>query len=58
MILVDTSVLIWYLKNVDNKGTRLFNDILEKELHFGINNYIYQELLQGCLILPSGYKKR
>jgi predicted nucleic acid-binding protein len=48
MILVDTSVLIWYLKNVDNNGTRLFNDILEKELPFGINNYVYQELLQGC----------
>ena len=48
MILVDTSVLICYLKNVDNRETQLFNDILKKELPFGINNYVYQELLQGC----------
>ena len=48
MILVDTSVLICYLKNVENRETQLFNDILEKELPFGINNYVYQELLQGC----------
>lgn len=48
MVLVDTSVLICYLKNIDNKGARLFNDILERELPFGINNYVYQELLQGC----------
>jgi predicted nucleic acid-binding protein len=48
MILVDTSVLIDYLKDVDNKSTEKFKEILEKGLPFGINNYIYQELLQGC----------
>ena len=48
MILVDTSVLICYLKNEDNRETRLFNDILDKELPYGINHYVYQELLQGC----------
>jgi len=48
MILVDTSVLINYLKKIDNTFTAQFNEILEKELPFGINHYIYQELLQGC----------
>jgi predicted nucleic acid-binding protein len=48
MILVDTSVLIDYLKDVDNKSTENFKEILNKGLPFGINSYIYQELLQGC----------
>lgn len=48
MILVDTSVLIDYLKDIDNKGTTQFNEIQKRQLKFGINQYIYQELLQGC----------
>jgi len=48
MILVDTSVLIDYLKEIDNNGTEKFKEILEKRLPFGINHFIYQELLQGC----------
>jgi predicted nucleic-acid-binding protein len=44
MILVDTSVLIDYLKDVDNKGTGAFKEILEKRLPFGINNFIYHEI--------------
>ena len=48
MILVDTSVLIDYLKDVDNQGTGKFKENLKKKLPFGINNFIYQELLQGC----------
>ncbi len=48
MILVDTSVLICYLKNANNKSNEQFQEILNKEIPFGINNYIYQELLQGC----------
>jgi len=49
MILVDTSVLINYLKRVDNsEKTEQFSEILNKGIPFGINNFIYQELLQGC----------
>ena len=49
MILVDTSVFINYLKKVDNnEKTEQFNEILSKGIPFGINNFIYQELLQGC----------
>lgn len=48
MILVDTSVLINYLRDINNDITEQFKEILNKEITFGINNYIYQELLQGC----------
>jgi len=48
MILVDTSVMINYLKDIDNRNTKRFMDVLDRELPFCINNFIYQELLQGC----------
>ena len=48
MILVDTSVLIDYLKGRRNRQVSLFDDILEKKIPYGINTYIYQELLQGA----------
>ncbi len=48
MILVDTSVLIDYLRGTENKTTYRFNEIINKKIPFGINNYIYQELLQGA----------
>ena len=47
MILVDTSVLISYFKGIDNEGTGKFEQILTSNIPFGINNFIYQELLQG-----------
>ncbi len=47
MILVDTSVFINYLKGVENSQTIKFDNILLKKIPFGINNYIYQEILQG-----------
>lgn len=48
MILVDTSVLIDYLKGVENKSTKMFHQILEKGIPFGINHVIYMEVLQGA----------
>lgn len=47
MILVDTSVLIAYFKGSDNEAVKKFEDVLTGNIPFGINNYIYQELLQG-----------
>jgi predicted nucleic acid-binding protein len=47
MILVDTSILIDYLKGNINKHTERFDEVVRNEISFGINNYIYQELLQG-----------
>lgn len=48
MILVDTSVLIPFLKGIENEKTRKFEELIEKNIPFGINNYIYQEVLQGA----------
>lgn len=47
MILVDTSVLIHYLKGTNNKAVEKLEYILSQKIPFGINSYIYQELLQG-----------
>ena len=47
MILVDTSVLIDFLKEKTNPATEKFNNILELNIPFGITSHIYQELLQG-----------
>lgn len=49
MILVDTSVLIDYLKGAKNSGTSAFHSILEKKIPFGIHHLIYMEVLQGSL---------
>lgn len=48
MILVDTSVLIGFLKGQDNDRTELFKEILSRDIPFGISSYTYQEVLQGA----------
>ena len=48
MILIDTSVLINYLKGVSNEKTERFQQILEGGTAFGICSHIYLELLQGA----------
>jgi predicted nucleic acid-binding protein len=47
MVLVDTSVLIDYLTGNENEKTIKFGEIINLNIPFGINLYIYQELLQG-----------
>lgn len=47
MVLVDTSVLIDYLRGTDNHSTSLLNRILESNIPFGITSLIYMEILQG-----------
>ena len=47
MILVDTSVLIDYFKGLDTPHVKALDQILEKDIPYGINDFIYQELLQG-----------
>jgi predicted nucleic acid-binding protein len=47
MILVDTSVFISYFKGIDNEAVGKFEKVLSNNIPFGINNFIYQELLQG-----------
>ena len=48
MILVDTSVLVDYLKGNETHKTRVFDAILNQGLSYGISPYSYQELLQGA----------
>ena len=47
MILVDTSVMIDFLKGKDSEQTNKLVNIIQGELPFGINPFIYQEILQG-----------
>ena len=48
MILVDTSVIINYLKDQKTEAVEQFEYILDKSLPYGINTFIYQEVLQGA----------
>lgn len=48
MVLVDTSVLIDFLKGRSNERTDLFTTLLERDIPFGISAYTYQEVLQGA----------
>ncbi len=47
MVLVDTSVLIDYLRGADNAGVRRFQQVLDANLAFGISPLTYLEVLQG-----------
>lgn len=48
MVLIDTSVIINYLKNVDDQYTNTLTFLINNKYPIGINNYIYQEILQGA----------
>jgi len=47
MILVDTSVLINYFKGRETKGIKILDNLIQSEEPFCINEFIYQEILQG-----------
>ena len=48
MILVDTSVLIDFLRGVEGEGPAKLQQVVDDGLPFGITELIYQELLQGA----------
>jgi len=48
LILVDTSVLIDYLKDLTTQKTKLFANILQNKWAYGISQFTYQEVLQGA----------
>lgn len=56
MILVDTSVLIDYFKGIENTPTLTFDKILASGMLYGINEYTYQELLQGSKTIEEFQK--
>jgi predicted nucleic acid-binding protein len=47
MVLVDTSVMIGYLKGDKNDSLIRFQYVLDHNIPSGINSFIYQEVLQG-----------
>ena len=48
MVLVDTSVIIDYLRGAENTKTRLFESIANQKLPYGISAFTFQEVLQGA----------
>jgi predicted nucleic acid-binding protein len=48
MVLVDTSVLIDYLRGADNAAVERFQHIMDSNVPFGISPLIYLEVLQGA----------
>lgn len=48
MILADTSVLIDFLKGSKTESVGKFKSILQQGIPFGINSFIFQEILQGA----------
>lgn len=48
MILVDTSVLIDFLKGEDNPAVQRFLQVIDREIPFGICPLVFLEVLQGA----------
>ncbi len=48
MILVDTSVLIGYLRGSKSFKIELFEQVLARKIPFGFSIFTYQEVLQGA----------
>ena len=48
MYLVDTSVLIDFLKGKETEQTKKLENIMRNQIPFGISAFTYQELLQGA----------
>lgn len=48
MILVDTSVLIDFLKGEDNAASQKLVEIIDRDIPFGISPVIFREVLQGA----------
>jgi len=48
MVLIDTSVIINYLKNIEDPFSNALNILIENHYPIGINDFIYQEVLQGA----------
>jgi predicted nucleic acid-binding protein len=48
LILIDTSVWIDYLRGKDTSAVTQLEQILDRDLPYGITSLIYQEILQGA----------
>lgn len=54
MILVDTSVLIPFLRGVDTAASQYFGRILAEDADFYLTPQVVQEVLQGARARESG----
>jgi len=48
MILIDTSVMVNYLRNIETPMTKVVEEICEMDLRIGFSAYTYMELLCGA----------
>jgi predicted nucleic acid-binding protein len=48
MILVDTSVLIDFFRGRENSTVDKLGKVITENIPFGINQFVYQEILQGA----------
>jgi len=48
MILVDTSVLVAFLRGATSEASHKLRAVLQQQVPFGINSFIFQEVLQGA----------
>ncbi|MCD8352002.1 MAG: PIN domain-containing protein [Planctomycetaceae bacterium] len=48
MVLVDSSVFINYLKGCYSEKTELFQELVDRDIPYGISVLTYQEILQGA----------
>lgn len=49
MVLVDTSVLVGYLRGQASEAADTFDELQERNVPWGISAFTYQEILQGSL---------
>jgi predicted nucleic acid-binding protein len=48
VILVDTSVLVAFLRGARSEASHKLRAVLQQHVPFGINGFIFQEVLQGA----------
>ena len=48
MVLVDTSILVSYLRGDKNQAVEKFHDVLNRKIPHGFSIFTYQEILQGA----------
>lgn len=53
MVLIDTSVLIPFFRGIENESVKKMESLIKNQIPFGINKYIYLEILQGVSNINS-----
>ena len=48
MVLIDTSILVSYLRGDESPAAEKFHDVLNRKIPHGFSIFTYQEILQGA----------